>query len=428
MTVLTCEVRGPSRTLPPQTAVFDLALAPVWKLKGSIGPRPLSARALDLLDLAGAIYRAESQIRRRLNDPPLEWKVVAPVRDAPFWRDQGGPALARVLGFLNRANWTFDFQPRAAADFEGPTPVEQSVDAVMLFSGGMDSLCGAGLHESGPANVALASFYHKQATLQDELAKELGYAAPARWRLRGRRGKEGMNLIRSLMFLVLGAAVAETYGASRIFQYENGVLATAIPPAGNFLPTRHAHPETHRLCSKLFSAVFGRDFEIENPFLPLTKREIGHALAAALGEGKAEALLRRTETCWYHQQPRVAGLAKRPGQPCGGCTPCLVRRTARPTEATAGAWPDWPGYAYDLADGQWQGEEKLGTSFRGYLELIDIILSQPDDLRLLRELSPEARLLVGGAAGPSRELVCGVLRRFTSEFCETFGISPSRSP
>jgi hypothetical protein len=33
-----------------------------------------------------------------------------------------------------------------------------------------------------------------------------------------------MNLIRSFMFLSLGAAVAESYGARRIVQYENGVL------------------------------------------------------------------------------------------------------------------------------------------------------------------------------------------------------------
>lgn len=43
-----------------------------------------------------------------------------------------------------------------------------------------------------------------------------------------RTGNEGMNLIRSIVFLTLGAVVAETFGTSSIFQYENGFLAAAI--------------------------------------------------------------------------------------------------------------------------------------------------------------------------------------------------------
>src|SRR5262249_7696329 len=75
----------------------------------------------------------------------------------------------------------------------------------------------------------------------------------AGWRglRQGRRGKEGMDLIRALMFLTLGAVVAESFGAEHVFQYENGCLAMAIPPAGTMVPTRHAHPELHRRMQSL---------------------------------------------------------------------------------------------------------------------------------------------------------------------------------
>jgi hypothetical protein len=231
-----------------------------------------------------------------------------------------------------------------------------------------------------------------------------------------------MNLIRSFMFLSLAAAVAESYGARRIVQYENGVLATAVPQSGNFIPTRHAHPETHRRMARLLDAVFGSSFTIDNPFLPKTKREVGEALAAALGAGPAEALLRETETCWYLFQPKVGGLEKGNGQPCGVCTPCIVRRTARPAEAAAGTWPGWRGYAFDLREPRYRDHPVVGTTFRAYLELVDIALTARNDAALIDDLAPEARALIDEVDGPSEILVAGVLRRFAGEFCDTFGI------
>jgi len=421
---LTCTVYGVRSNLEPRKAGFDFGATPVWVLHGPLGPGDLSPRGGDLIDLAGAIYRVESQIRRRATDPPMTWKLVAPVRDPVFWTDVGGPLLASCLGFLNRARWTFDFTARPdAVDFLRPESDERPVEQITLFSGGMDSLCGAGSDERPHASIQLVSFYHGQASLQGELAAALGYLPPTQWRLTGRRGRQGMNLIRSFMFLTLGAAVAESYGARRIVQYENGVLAAAVPQSGNFIPTRHAHPETHRRMAGLLDAVFGGSFTIDNPFLPNTKREVGEALVAALGAGPAQDLLRRTETCWYLFQPKVGSLEKKNGQPCGVCTPCIVRRTARPAEAAADAWPGWPGYAFDLCEPQYRDHPVVGTTFRAYLELVDIALTAPNDAALIDDLAPEARALIDDDDGPSETLVAGVLRRFADEFCDTFGIT-----
>ncbi|WP_171075150.1 7-cyano-7-deazaguanine synthase [Nonomuraea basaltis] len=427
MSRLTCTVHGVRNQLPLRTAEFDFGATPIWGLHGPLGSRDLSARGRDLVDLAGAIYRVESQIRRRATDPAVKWELVAPVRDLAFWTKDGGPLLASCLGFLNRARWTFDFSTRPdAVDFVRPEVDERPVDQITLFSGGMDSLCGAGSDKRPHTSIQLVSFYHGQASLQSKLASALGYHPPTQWRLTGQRGREGMNLIRSFMFLSLGAAVAESYGARHIVQYENGVLATAVPQSGNFIPTRHAHPETHRRMARLLDAVFEGSFTIDNPFLPKTKCEVGEALAATLGAGPAEHLLRETQTCWYLFQPKVGGLKKENGQPCGVCTPCIVRRTARPAEAAAGAWPDWPGYAFDLREPRYRDHPVVGTTFRAYLELVDIALTARSDAALIDDLAPEARALIDEVEGPSETLVAGLLRRFAGEFCDTFGITPSQ--
>jgi 7-cyano-7-deazaguanine synthase in queuosine biosynthesis len=440
MSRLTCTVYGVRSNLKLRTAEWDFGATPVWSVHGPLGPRDLSARGHDLIDLAGAIYRLESQIRRRATDPAVKWDLAAPVRDPVFWTNVGGPLLASCLGFLNRALWTFSFTERPdALDFARPEvgarPVDQltlisrldlderSVDQITLFSGGMDSLCGAGSDKRPRPSIQLVSFYHGQASLQGELAAALGYCPPTQWRLTGRRGQGGMNLIRSFMFLSLGAAVAESYNARRIVQYENGVLATAVPQSGNFIPTRHAHPETHRRMVRLLDAVFGGSFRIDNPFLPRTKREVGEALIDALGAEPAEGLLRKTETCWYLFQPKVGGLEKENGQPCGVCTPCIVRRTARPAEAATGAWPGWPGYAFDLREPEFRDHPVVGTSFRAHLELVDIALTARSDAEMIDDLAPEARALIDEVQGPSEALVAGVLRRFAGEFCDAFGIA-----
>lgn len=424
MSKVSCTVHGVRKAFPVRTAEFDFAEVPVWAVQGSLGPRELTPRGRDLVDISGAIYRIESQIRKRATDPAILWEVSIPVRDPDFWTSVGGPLLASALGFMNRARWVLSFVERPdAIDFARPQPDKRLVEQVTLFSGGMDSLSGAGSDTGTRDATQLVSFYHSQASLQSALAAELGYQAPTQWRLTGRRGREGMNLIRSLMFICLGAAVAETYGARRILQYENGVLGIAVPQSGNFIPTRHAHPETHRRVAKLLDSVFDGPFTIHNPFLALTKREVGETLVNALGAAKAEPMFQRTETCWFLFQPKVGGLTKENGQPCGVCTPCIVRRTARPAEAAAGAWPDWAGYAFDLADPQYADHPVVGISFRGYLELIDIALNSANDTALIDDLAPEARALIDEIHGPDEALVAGVLRRFAKEFCDTFGIA-----
>lgn len=433
MSELKCIVKGVRSNLPDREAIFEFGEKPIWTVRGPVGPRPLSERACDLVDLVGAIYRAESQIRNRRTDPAILWTVNAPVRDPEFWQEEGGDLLASVLGFLNRASWEFTFSKRTAApDVTMKFSDDTKIEEIVLFSGGLDSLCGAGSRTRKSKSCRLVSQYHRQGGLQIDLADRLGYAAPVQWRLAGRRGREGMNLLRSSMFLTLAAAVASTYGAKRIFQYENGILALAIPPSGNFIPTRHAHPETHRRMEILFDRVFEDNFSIHNPFLSLTKREAVKRLEKVLGMREAAALIQKTETCWYVSQPTVANKKKNNGQPCGVCTPCIVRATARPEEIANWKWSnskvEGKGYACDLRKSYVRIDERLGMTFRAYLEFVDIVLQAASPSEMVDQFAPEARIVVDNVNEPKDGFVAKILRRFAHEFCDTFDIEQLLEP
>jgi 7-cyano-7-deazaguanine synthase in queuosine biosynthesis len=421
---LDCQVIGVRKAFPIRRASFRFPAKPIWTVDGPLGSLPLQPRVLDLLDLAGAIYRVESQIPGRRTNPVVEWRIAAAVRDPGYWSSTGGPLLASVLEFLSRARWSFTFSPRERAPEIVSAPAgTRSIRQIVLFSGGMDSACGLGVHSGRKDQVQLVSFYTRQRALQRSLSEELAFGVPVQWRLIGARGSEGMNLIRSFMFLSLGAVVADTFGVTELFQYENGFLALAIPPSGSFVPTRHAHPELHRRMERLFETVLRRPVKITNPFADLTKREIALRFRDAAGEKAAEAVLRRTETCWRLFQAHVGGKPKRPGVPCGVCTPCIVRLTARPQEAAAGAWPGWRGCSYDLTKRAVREHPKLGLTFRAYLELVDIALATRDDHVLIADLPPEARALIGGETAPSVTEAAALLRRFAREFCKAFGIA-----
>ena len=98
--------------------------------------------------------------------------------------------------------------------------------------------------------------------------------------------------------------------------------------------TRHAHPKVHLELSSLFGLLFNVKFEVANPFLLLTKREVVNELSSYLNDGeRLEKILQSTETCWnLNSQNVIGGVTKRNGQPCGICIPCLVRGSSLPSD------------------------------------------------------------------------------------------------
>jgi 7-cyano-7-deazaguanine synthase in queuosine biosynthesis len=321
--------------------------------------------------------------------------------------------VTRILRLLGNAEWTLNFEAAENA----PVPEQQAVDdsgvsAVALFSGGLDSTCGASIL-TNPKRTRLVGFYTGQKTLQEELAKKLNLSPPVQWTWSPRppKGRGVSYFYRSFLFLALAAVTAESWGARKILQFENGILALAIPPSANYRMTCHAHPKLHQFACELFSSLFGGTWKVENPFQMNTKRECYAAMADAVGKGPATELASMTQTCWAYRSPRVRGGKKRPGVSCGVCVPCIVRRTA----VFQGR------YKWNLRSDAPRNDTQLGAAFRTYYGLAERLLKKgrtPLDFYML--LDSEGRELLAPVGPFKLEDLHSLFRRFSNEFMDTF--------
>jgi hypothetical protein len=133
----------------------------------------IPAAALDLLKVAAAVYHAD-----RLTERPGTWtrsiELSAHVREAERWsavQDQ----FEETISFLSGDYWRLDIRP-SAEPVDTPSELADPVDAVCLFSGGLDSFTGAldlmaegktvclvGHHGAGQANQAQRGLWNAMA-------------------------------------------------------------------------------------------------------------------------------------------------------------------------------------------------------------------------------------------------------------------------
>lgn len=233
-------------------------------------------------------------------------------------------------------------------------------------------------------------------------------------------GKGHSFFYRSVLFLVLAAVVAESWDTHTILQFENGILATAIPPAASWMMTKHAHPEVHQQAVELFSALFGGQWTIENPFLLKTKRGCVQEASRLFGQKELAPLLRDTETCWYHWSNRVPGSKKgekKPKKPCGTCIPCILRQTAIPNEE----------YTYNLLNEDVRNHEKKGIAFRNYYGFLKDVYQAHTSTEFYGRLTPAGKRLVSLNSSITLENLYELYSTFAQEFMETFDLESSTS-
>src|SRR4030088_1269088 len=174
---------------------------------------------------------------RQRTNPVTRFDVRIRLRKVSAWSKQATGTLTEVLNLLGYPVWNIHFEGGLTA----PVPTHQTtnegkIDQVVLFSGGLDSACGAISLRKERDSTQLVSYYTGQKSLQADLARQIGFASPVQWSLQWNKtaGRGHSYFYRSFLFLALAAATAETWHVRRIFQFENGVLATAIPPSPAF--------------------------------------------------------------------------------------------------------------------------------------------------------------------------------------------------
>ncbi|MEV2221582.1 Qat anti-phage system QueC-like protein QatC [Nocardia vinacea] len=323
--------------------------------------------AADLMLLGAVVYCADKTTRRVTT--PDSWTrditLRIPVANSDRWPLAD---LNRTLAFLTGDHWHVTTFESGRHPLTGVAGVPRSdavvgldVDAVCLFSGGLDSLCGVidlleetpdrrlcllSHHEGGQASTA-------QQALLDELAAEYGpdrivarrlYLRPAPknpYQARPLpRARENTTRSRSLLFLTTALALASAGGPTvPVYIPENGFIGINVPltraRAGS-ASTRTTHPHFMNQLSDVATAI-GVTNPILNPYRLRTKGEI-------LAESRNPALLRRLAPMSIScSHPEAARYVRRRQGNCGYCFPCLIRRASL-------AHVEWDDdeYAWDL--------------------------------------------------------------------------------
>ncbi len=314
----------------------------------------------DLLRVGQAIYLADRAVRRPagVGNALRRFEVTIPVSE-PKRLAAVAPLFERLAEFATCDEWRIRFTllrrervERTARRKEKPA---EPVDIVSLFSGGLDSLCGAafaanrGLQpvfvtHSPPGREATQSLAgHVYTSLGQPALSRQDFAA---YRLETREASgagrqavfpEHSRRSRPFFFLSLAAATAVRMRAGHVLMNENGALALSLPiradTHGPFM-ARQAHSFILRGFSEILAELDPRDGPapvFDNPFVRKTKGEACMELKAA-GEQSLYAM-----SCEYTGRQRallLRWLRKRPGRrqafgngpQCGLCIPCLVRR------------------------------------------------------------------------------------------------------
>jgi 7-cyano-7-deazaguanine synthase in queuosine biosynthesis len=414
----TCEAHGRLAAFGTQWTEVELG-GPGWlRTDGPIGPHPISVPAADLLDVATVVYRIERQLQRRsLSNPNVKYNLTIPLRDPLLWRNRPKRLLEELLGFLGNTVWEINVvsRPRQATGSLKIESANQTVRRVALLSGGLDSACGAGAGLVSARDTQLCSFYSRQKTLQADIAADLGFPSPTQWHQQGISGPGRSFYYRSFLFLTLGAATAETWAAHEVVQFENGILASAIPPVPSLAMTRHAHPKLHQLFVKLLDCVLRGSWRVVNPLWLMTKREAVRALEKEIGNKRAAQITAATQSCWNLAAPHVFGVrtlgaeTKHANEQCGVCIPCIIRRTALPEEH----------FAFDLRRNGVRKHPKLGAHFLEYVELLSAVRAAGTTAEFRTVLPAEALDLIDDGWIELKSLE-RLFRQFAKEFFATF--------
>lgn len=329
----------------------------------------------DLIRIASYVLAADSAIvRGDRNDVSMNrrwrrrFRFVVGVEDLDLWSSPPlRSLLEQTLAFLSDDDYFFEFHPltsRVPEQLLFSTPGGEPagdwthVDAVALFSGGLDSLAGACrlvLEEN--KKVILVS--HRSAPKIWSGQRQLVGGLQRRW---GRHPPEhvGIQVVRhqtelrrerthrsrSFLFASLAGAVAHLVGQERVLLFENGVMALNLPISPQIVgstSTRTAHPKALHGFSRILTAVSGRPFKIENPFVLMTRAETLSKMVAC----DAAHLIGESVSC-AHVTDRSSAVPH-----CGRCTQCIDRQFGILAAGLEEHDPE-ENYAVGLVRGEWE--------------------------------------------------------------------------
>lgn len=379
----------------------------------------LSTGVADLHTVAVACYFADKHYRR--DETADRWTrrfhMSIPVIDPEPWERGAGALFTSMLELLTSDRWQLEFRQDSMSAVHLRQPMDGvepgSVEAVSLFSGGLDSFCHNVIEaETNPRPRLLVAHGvpAQLSDIQDSLSRRIPGAActlvqyrvePRRIMEWSRRQLELSQRSRTLLFMSTALLACDSRGVPVLEVPENGLLALNPPLNATrvgALSTRSVHPSVLRLLNRILDHL-GLDLRVENPVAHLTKGELCRRAADLLGSEGLSALA-ETVSCSSMMPGRTRNPHQAPN--CGGCYPCLIRRAS--LEAAGG---DLTGYDEDRASRR--AREAQSNTRRVLRQWLTRPFGMPE-------------LLASGPLPPETDVdaVLDVVRRSRAELSECF--------
>jgi 7-cyano-7-deazaguanine synthase in queuosine biosynthesis len=291
----------------------------------------------DLFNLASGIYATDLAVHRQEREHYIRSidLNVEVVNLHAFERIKN--LLEKALLTVSRDNWNINFVQKkgtAVSDFDW----QNKQGAVLLFSGGIDSMCAAAQFVSEKRNLVLVSHNSHGNVVIDNCQRNIHSVLEKHFKqtikhihikVYGRKQgaydfpeeRENTQRTRSFLFLTLAALITRRSGFSKVlYMAENGQFAIHLPlnqsRVGPF-STHTADPHFVSDAQEIFRMLLTNPtFQIVNPFLYKTKAEVFAVLPKAL-----QKEVHHSASCWK--------ISHVPGNKhCGFCVPCISRRIA----------------------------------------------------------------------------------------------------
>lgn len=302
-----------------------------------------SENAIDFINLSLGIYVFDQLVSREIYGY-FNWnryfKIYLPVADIEKWNAVKSE-IESFLSFLSGDKWELHFRKRKLI-YEDHKREDNDIEKICLLSGGLDSFIGAvDLFKNGSESIAFVSHHKKgnsgDLSAQKELINLLKTEYPAskiypnyfyvqEMNKKTFSGGEKSQRARSIIFIALGLAVANSYGNDiPIIVPENGLISLNIPLTKTRYgshSTKTTHPFFMDQINKLFGHL-GLNNKLINPYRFYTKGEmmlksnnvdfIKEHASKTISCSKAGLYIQR-----FHKKEKH----------CGHCTPCIIRRAA----------------------------------------------------------------------------------------------------
>ena len=318
----------------------------IFQKLGAFSNKQIQPIYEDIIVIALSVFALDKRFARHTayDAWTREFKINVPVLCYEKWNSVK-EKIERMLSFLSGDIWVVEFSStttRITYDLS-PTSVDMPYTHVSLFSGGLDSFCGAiRMLEDRTIPLFVGNEeYPKLEGRQGELVAKLRECYPssnfslqtftakalaAKINSSNYTESENTSRTRSLLFLAAALCFAGLISEDMpVLIPENGFIGLNSPLTPSRMgscSTRTTHPWFLRELNAVLQTV-GIKNPIINPFKLMSKTEVVHLVENT----KAfQDCYNRTISCSHPTNPKW----KRKEYPmnCGYCYPCLIRRSS----------------------------------------------------------------------------------------------------